>query len=106
VPVEHFGFGDIFLGYAPYYRVAWSNTMGGLDTAAVTDNTNHWSGDHVSVDPSHVPGILLSNRAFTEERSANLIDIGPTMLTRYGIDPAPPNTDMDGSALPFVNLTR
>ncbi|MHC5212240.1 MAG: alkaline phosphatase family protein [Planctomycetota bacterium] len=106
VEVEHDGFADLFLGYAPYYRVAWSNTMGGLDSAAVTDNTNHWSGDHVSVDPSHVPGVLLSNRGFTEERSAGLIDIGPTMLARYGIDPAPPTTDMDGRALPFVNITR
>jgi predicted AlkP superfamily phosphohydrolase/phosphomutase len=104
--VQHEGFADLFLGYAPYYRVAWSNTMGGLDPAAVTDNANHWSGDHVSVDPSHVPGVLLSNRRFTEERAAGLEDIGPTILLRYGIDPAPPTTDMDGSPLPFAHLAR
>jgi predicted AlkP superfamily phosphohydrolase/phosphomutase len=106
VEVTHDGFADLFLGYAPYYRVAWANTMGELDAAAITDNTNHWSGDHVSVDPSHVPGVLLSNRRFTEERTASLLDIGPTMLARYGIDPAPPTTDMDGRTLPFVNITR
>jgi predicted AlkP superfamily phosphohydrolase/phosphomutase len=106
VEVTHDGFADLFLGYAPYYRVAWANKMGELDAAAITDNTNHWSGDHVSVDPSHVPGVLLSNRRFTEERTASLLDIGPTMLARYGIDPAPPTTDMDGRTLPFVNITR
>jgi predicted AlkP superfamily phosphohydrolase/phosphomutase len=106
VTVEHFGFGDIFLGYAPTYRVAWANTLGNLDLAAITDNKNTWSGDHVSVDPSHVPGVLFSNRAFDTPTIAGLIDIGPTMLTRYGIDPAAPNTDMDGSPLPFANLTR
>jgi hypothetical protein len=106
VPVQHDGFADIFLGYAPYYRVAWSNTLGGLDAAAVTDNTNHWSGDHVSVDPSHVPGILFSNRRLTAPAESSLMDIGPTVLARYGIDPAPPHTEMDGRPLPFENLTR
>ncbi|HTE07087.1 MAG TPA: hypothetical protein VK824_12915, partial [Planctomycetota bacterium] len=102
----HDGFADIFLGYAPYYRVAWSNTLGGLDSAAITDNTNHWSGDHVSVDPSHVPGILLSNRRMASPAASSLLDVAPTVLARYGVDPAPPHTEMDGHPLPFENLTR
>jgi len=105
-PVHHDGFADLFLGYAPGYRVSWGNTMGGLDAAAVTDNENHWSGDHVSVDPSHVPGILFSNRKLERPMAARLLDIAPTMLVRYGIDPSPPNTEMDGQPLPFENLTR
>lgn len=106
VTVKHDGFGDIFLGFAPTYRVAWSNAIGSLDRSAISDNKNTWSGDHVSVDPSHVPGVLFSNRAFSHASVAGLIDIAPTILVRYGIDPAPPNTDMDGSPLPFTNLTR
>jgi len=106
VSVHHDGFADIFLGYAPYYRVAWSNTLGGLDAATVTDNTNHWSGDHVSVDPGHVPGILFSNRRLTAPSESTLMDIAPTVLKRYGIDPAAPNTEMDGKPLPFENLAR
>ncbi|HYN64086.1 MAG TPA: alkaline phosphatase family protein [Candidatus Limnocylindrales bacterium] len=108
VPVEvhHDGFADLFLGYAPGYRVSWGNTMGGLDAAAITDNENHWSGDHVSVDPAHVPGILFSNRKLQQPTEAHLQDIAPTMLVRYGIDPAPPNTEMDGHPLPFENVTR
>ncbi len=106
VEVHHDGFADIFLGYAPYYRVAWSNTLGGLDAATVTDNTNHWSGDHVSVDPSHVPGILFSNRRMTAPTESSLMDIAPTVLKRYGIDPAPPHTEMDGKPLPFETQSR
>ncbi|MGQ0551650.1 MAG: alkaline phosphatase family protein [Planctomycetota bacterium] len=105
VPVDHDGFADLFLGYAPYYRVAWSNTAGGLDSATITDNDNHWSGDHVSVDPSHVPGILLSNRPLPPGTAAHLMDIAPTLLRRYGLDPAPPHTEMDGRALPFAGST-
>jgi hypothetical protein len=104
VPVEHHGFGDIFLGYAPFYRVAWANTLGNLDLTAIIDNNNTWSGDHVSVDPSHVPGVLFSNRGFDRPTTAGLIDIGPTLLKRYGLDPSAPNTDMDGTTLPFTNL--
>ncbi|HZL99861.1 MAG TPA: alkaline phosphatase family protein, partial [Planctomycetota bacterium] len=108
VPVEvrHDGFADLFLGYEPGYRVSWGNTMGGLDDAAITDNDNHWSGDHVSVDPRHVPGILFSNRPLERPAEAHLDDVAPTMLVRYGLDPAPPHTEMDGSPLPFQNLTR
>ena len=104
--VHHDGFADLFLGYSPGYRVSWGNTMGGIDPATITDNDNHWSGDHVSVDPAHVPGILFSNRKLERPTEARLLDIAPTMLVRYGIDPKPPNTEMDGQPLPFENLTK
>jgi predicted AlkP superfamily phosphohydrolase/phosphomutase len=102
VDVRHEGFADLFLGYAKYYRVSWSNTMGGLDSEAITDNENHWSGDHVSVDPSHVPGVLFSNRPMSTPGEAHLLDIGPTVLARYGL-PIP--EEMDGRPLPIENLT-
>lgn len=102
-PVEQWdGFADIFLGYAPYYRVSWSNTMGGLDSSAIVDNTNHWSGGHVSVDPQHVAGIFFSNRPLQRPETSGLIDIGPTMLARYGLDPS--TTDMDGHVVPLQGV--
>lgn len=104
--VAHDGFADLFLGYAPYYRVSWANSLGGLDEATITDNDNHWSGDHVSVDPSHVPGVLFSNRKLPPGTVAGLIDIAPTVLERYGLPWQPPATEMDGRALPFENLAR
>lgn len=98
--VEHDGFADLFAGYGPYYRVNWANTMGGLDKAAVLDNLNHWSGDHVSVDPQHVPGILFSNRKLDGDGQASLMDVGPTVLNHYGIDLSA--LDLDGNPLPFA----
>jgi predicted AlkP superfamily phosphohydrolase/phosphomutase len=106
VEVKHDGFADLFLGYAPNYRVSWANSLGSLDSAAITDNDNRWSGDHVSVDPAHVPGVLFSNRKLSQPAESGLMDIGPTMLLRYGLDPSPPHTEMDGHGLPFENLTR
>ncbi len=97
--VHHDGFADLFLGYRPYYRVSWGNTMGDLNRAAIVDNDKHWSGDHVSVDPVHVQGILFSNRKLAQPATSGLIDIGPTVVRRYGIDLG--RTDMDGRPLVF-----
>ncbi len=99
VPYENAGFADLFMGYTPYHRVAGSNTMGDLAKAAVTDNEGHWSGDHVSVDPSHVQGVLFTSKRQSETRRAGLEDVAPTVLLRYGIDPT--KTEMDGSAIRF-----
>ena len=104
-PRPYDGFADLFVGFAPTYRVSWGNTMGGADSAAIMNNTNHWSGGHVSVDPQHVAGIFYCNRALTgDDKTAGLIDIGPTMLARYGLDPA--ETDMDGKVIPIENIER
>ena len=105
-PYEHDGFADLFVGYEPFFRVSWANTMGGLDAAAIVDNTNHWSGGHVSVDPVHVPGVFFSNWKYADDSAAGLIDIGPTVLARYGLDPKAVAPDMDGRALPFEKLAR
>lgn len=102
VPLPHWdGFADLFVGFAPGYRVAWANTLGGLSQTPFSDNTNHWSGGHVSVDPSHIPGVLLSNHQLTGDRAPRLMDIGPTLLRRYGIDPA--TNDMDGRPLSIAH---
>jgi len=97
-PLPHWdGFADLFVGFAPGYRVSWATTLGGLGPETVVDNTNHWSGGHVSVDRSHVPGILFSNQGWADDGQASLLDIGPTIVARYGIEPD--TTDMEGRAL-------
>ena len=57
-------------------------------------NTKAWSGDHC-VDPSLVPGILFCNR-LVENENPRLIDIGPTVLSMFGV--AVPDY-MDGKVL-------
>ena len=98
--IEQDGFADIFLGYEPYYRVSWANTLGGLDKASIVNNTKHWSGGHVSVDPEHVAGVFFANRKFREPARASLLDIGPTVLERYGVPVS--ETDVDGVVLPLA----
>ncbi len=100
--IVHDGFADLFLGYEPMYRVSWSNSGGGLDSASIVPNDNHWSGDHVSMDPRHVQGVLFSNLRLQQDARSGLEDIAPTVLKRYGI--AIDEAEMDGRALPFEGL--
>lgn len=74
---------DLIVGYENGYRVSWDSVTGKLEDAIFSDNTKAWSGDH-HVDPSLVPGILFSNRAFTTEKP-NILDIAPTVLNIFGV---------------------
>ena len=49
------------------------------------DNVKPWSGDH-SVDPRLVPGVFFCNRAIDGQEPA-LVDIAPTALRLFGIEP-------------------
>jgi hypothetical protein len=58
-------------------------------------NLSRWSGDHCSVDPTLVPGVLFSSRKL-EEREAGVADIYPTVRAFLGLAPA---AGLDGAAL-------
>jgi hypothetical protein len=49
------------------------------------DNVKAWSGDHC-VDPRLVPGVLFCSRPIELSNPA-LIDIAPTALRLFGIEP-------------------
>ena len=59
-----------------------------------TDNVKAWSGDHC-VDPRIVPGVLFCNHP-TDDDDPALIDVAPTVLRLFGIDPP---RHMDGKPL-------
>jgi predicted AlkP superfamily phosphohydrolase/phosphomutase len=75
---------DILVGYNRGYRVGWGSILGGVSSQVFEDNTNAWSGDHC-IDPSLVPGILLSNHKI-EATAPALTDIAPTILREFGIN--------------------
>ena len=49
------------------------------------DNVKAWSGDHC-IDPRLVPGVLFCSRRIDEDDPA-LIDIAPTALRLFGVEP-------------------
>lgn len=76
---------DLIVGYYKGYRVSWESVTGKLEPTIFTDNVKAWSGDH-HIDPELVPGILFSNRPFTEE-IADIRDMAPTVLNIFGVSP-------------------
>ncbi len=98
---------DMYRGYDPElvpdlrvantdgYRVSWDTVLGGIPCDEVVDNMKPWSGDHCSVEPELVRGILVSSRKLTRE-DPDMADMAPTILEALGL--APPAA-LDGRSL-------
>jgi len=85
---------DLLIGYNVGYRVSWDCATGVVAGPVFADNTKAWSGDHC-IDPRLVPGVLFCNRPIDSDDPA-LIDIAPTALQQFGIEPP---AYMDGKPL-------
>jgi len=78
---------DLLIGYNAGFRVSWDCASGVVAGAIFSDNAKPWSGDHC-IDPRLVPGVLFCNRPIAADDPA-LIDIAPTALRLFGIQPPP-----------------
>ncbi len=87
---------DLRVGNNLGYRIGWQTALGQVPRDVYEDNLKAWSGDHCSVDPELVKGILFVNRKMSREE-INIVDIMPTVLREMGI--AIPS-DLDGR--PFL----
>lgn len=78
---------DLLIGYNHGYRVSWDCATGVVAGPVFEDNVKAWSGDHC-VDPRLVPGVFFCNHAIeTGKEEPALIDIAPTALRLFGIEP-------------------
>lgn len=85
------------VGYNAGYRISWEGAKGIVAGPIFQDNVKPWSGDHC-IDPRLVPGVFFCNRRVATVEPA-LIDIGPTALRLFGIEPP---SYMDGRPLDFA----
>lgn len=61
------------------FRAGWQDTLGGIASAVVEPNEKRWSGDHCSLYPPLVPGILFSNLKISTDKPY-MGDLVPTLL--------------------------
>ena len=85
---------DLIIGFNAGYRTSWDGATGVVSGPVFEDNTKAWSGDHC-IDPRLVPGVLFASRKIDRKDPA-LVDIAPTVLRLFGIDPP---AHMDGKPL-------
>lgn len=86
---------DLQVGLEDGYHVGWQTSLGGIPPNTIEDNTEKWSGDHSSVSPDLVPGILFCNRPI-KATTPSLVDLAPTVLAYFNL-PIPPT--MEGKIL-------
>jgi predicted AlkP superfamily phosphohydrolase/phosphomutase len=77
------------------YRVGWQDSLGGIGKNIVEPNDQIWSGDHCSVYPPLVKGILFSNLKL-DAADAKMGDVMPTILDLYRVKPP---ERLDGKSL-------
>ncbi|MFQ5791767.1 MAG: hypothetical protein ACE5JI_14940 [Acidobacteriota bacterium] len=85
---------DLIIGYNSGYRASWDGATGVVAAPVFEDNRKPWSGDHC-IDPRLVPGVLFCTHPI-EAKDPALIDIAPTALSLFGLDPP---KHMDGKPL-------
>jgi predicted AlkP superfamily phosphohydrolase/phosphomutase len=78
---------DIFVGNSEGYRVSWQGSLGVVTPELFEENRQVWSGDHCSLDPDVVPGILFSSRPLRKEPRPNMADVPATIYEALGLTP-------------------
>jgi len=85
---------DLIIGFNAGYRTSWDGATGVVSGPVFEDNVKAWSGDHC-IDPRLVPGVLFASRSI-DRADPSLVDIAPTVLRLFGLDPP---AHMDGQPL-------
>jgi predicted AlkP superfamily phosphohydrolase/phosphomutase len=67
----------------PGYRVSWQTSLGGMPRAVIETNDQVWSGDHCSLYPPAVPGVIFANAPIKGE-APYIGDLYPTILALFG----------------------
>ena len=84
---------DLVIGFEDGFRGSWQTAIGGAPAGIMDDNLKKWTGDHI-IDPSLVPGILLTNFPI-KTTSPGQMDMAPTVLSCFGMSAE----GMDGTSL-------
>lgn len=75
---------DLILGFHKGYRVSWQSTLGGFGDNTLENNMMKWSGDHCSMDPEFVNGIIFSNKKIDHSGMPHIEHLAPTFLEYLG----------------------
>jgi len=86
---------DLRVATALNYRVSWDTTLGGMPEEVTEINPRNWSGDHCSLDPRDVRGILFASIPFDGD-APDMADLCPSILALMHVEH---DVAMDGSSL-------
>ncbi len=80
---------DLIVANLPGYRVSWQSSLGVPTENVFEDNHDVWSGDHCSLDPDLVRGVLFASRPFAARRVPGIADVTASVRALVGGAPSP-----------------
>ncbi len=87
---------DLIVANRPGYRVSWQSSLGVPTATVFEDNRDVWSGDHCSLDPDLVRGVLFASRPFRADPIPGIADVTASVRALVG---APVIEDAAGKTL-------
>ncbi len=87
---------DLIVANRPGYRVSWQSSLGVPTATVFEDNRDVWSGDHCSLDPDLVRGVLFASKPFRADPVPGIADVTASVRALYG---GPVVEDAAGKAL-------
>src|SRR5262249_47248765 len=81
---------DLIVTNRPGYRVSWQASLGVPTDTVFEDNRDVWSGDHCSLDPELVKGVLFASKPFRTAQTPGIADVTASIRALLGAS-APPD---------------
>jgi predicted AlkP superfamily phosphohydrolase/phosphomutase len=75
---------DLIASNLPGYRVSWQSTLGVPTEQLFEDNKDVWSGDHCSLDPDLVRGVLFCSKSFRATPVPGIADVTASLRVLLG----------------------
>jgi len=75
---------DMIVTNHPGYRISWQTSLGGIPKSLIEPNDQVWSGDHCSLYPPAVPGVIFANAKITRP-DPYIGDLYPTILSLVNV---------------------
>lgn len=75
---------DLIVTNRPGYRVSWQSSLGVPTDNVFEDNRDVWSGDHCSLDPDLVRGVLFASKPFRAEPIPGIADVTASVRALVG----------------------
>jgi len=75
---------DLIVANRPGYRVSWQSSLGVPTESTFEDNRDVWSGDHCSLDPALVRGVLFASRPFRAQPVPGIADVTASVRALVG----------------------
>jgi predicted AlkP superfamily phosphohydrolase/phosphomutase len=80
---------DLIVANLPGYRVSWQSSLGVPTETVFEDNRDVWSGDHCSLDPDLVRGVVFASRPFAPRGVPAIADVTASVRALVGGAPEP-----------------